>query len=60
MQILGSMSGDFVGFAGTRRQKFEVSDTPSLKIVLDRLKAAGVIAFQQGGQPRGRWKLRIA
>lgn len=60
MQILGSMSGDFVGFAGTAGQKFEVSDTPSLKIVLKHLKGAGMIVPQPGRQPRGRWKLRIA
>lgn len=59
-QILGSMSGDFIGFAGATGQKFEVADTALLKIVLDRLKAAGKIAFQPGRQPTGRWKLRIA
>ena len=60
MQILGSMSGDFFGFAGTGGQKFEVSDTPSLEIVLEHLKGAGMIVPQPGRQPRGRWKLRIA
>lgn len=60
MQILGRMSGDFVGFAGVTGQKFEVGDTPSLKNVLIRLKATGVIVPQPGRQPRGRWKLRIA
>src|SRR5699024_1481514 len=60
MQILASMSGDFSGFAGTERQKFEVGDTPSLEAVLDHLRAAGEITRQPGQQPRGRWKLRIA
>lgn len=60
MQVLGSMSGDFVGFAGTAGQKFEVSDTPSLEIVLEHLKGAGMVVPQPGRQPRGRWKLRIA
>jgi hypothetical protein len=60
MQILGRMSGDFVGFAGAARQKFEVEDTPSLGTVLDGLKSAGEIVPQPGRQPRGRWKLRIA
>lgn len=58
-QILGSMSGDFVGFAGATGQKFEVADSALLKAVLDRLKAAGKIVFQPGRQPAGRWKLRI-
>ncbi|MEL0626407.1 hypothetical protein V6245_05545 [Salinibacterium amurskyense] len=60
MQILSSMSGDFVGFAGTAGQKFAVGDTPSLESVLTLLKGAGMIAHQSGRQPRGRWKLRIA
>lgn len=60
VQILGSMSGDFVGFASAARQKFDVGDTPSLGTVLDRLKDAGEIVPQPGRQPRGRWKLRIA
>lgn len=59
LQILGCMSGAFAGFAGTSGHKFAVADTASLKAVLDRLKDAGVIAFQSGRQPRGRWKLRI-
>lgn len=60
LQVLGGMPGDFVGFAGSAGQKFEVRDTPSLEPVLARLKTAGLIRLQQGGQPRGRWKLRIA
>lgn len=60
MQILGRMSGDFVGFAGNARQKFEISDTPSLEFVLNDLKRAGMIVAQPGKQPRGRWKFRIA
>lgn len=60
MGILGSMTGDFVGFAGSSGQAFEVSNTPSLRSVVDRLKLAGVIKLQRGGQPRDRWKLRIA
>lgn len=60
LQVLGQMPGDFVGFAGTTGQKFEVSDTPSLKTVVNRLIVAGVIVPQPGRQPRGRWKLRIA
>lgn len=59
MEILGGMSGGFVGFAGSSGQKFEVTDTPSLKPVLDRLRAAAVIVLQPGGQPSGRWKLRV-
>jgi len=59
MQILGSMPGDFVGFAGATGQKFEVADMALLKTILDRLKAAGKIVFQPGRQPTGRWKLRI-
>jgi len=60
MHILGRMSGDFAGFAGSSGHKFEVATTPSLKAVLDLLKVAGRIKLQPGGQPRGRWKLRIA
>lgn len=60
MGILGSMSGDFVGFAGSTGQAFEVGNTPSLRAVVDGLKLAGVIKLQRGGQPRDRWKLRIA
>tara|TARA_R110002124_G_scaffold281719_1_gene456330 strand:+ start:7429 stop:7752 length:324 start_codon:yes stop_codon:yes gene_type:complete len=60
MGILGSMSGDFAGFAGAAGQAFEVGNTQSLRAVVDRLKLAGVIKLQQGGQPRDRWKLRIA
>lgn len=60
MQILGRLSGDFVGFAGTAGHKFEVSDTPSLEIVLNHLKGASMIVPQPGRQPKGRWKLRIA
>lgn len=60
MQILGSMSGDFSGFTASSGHKFEVANTASLKAVLDRLKLAGLIRFQPGGQPRERWKLRIA
>lgn len=60
MGILGSMSGDFVGFAGSTGQAFEVGNTPSLRSVVDGLKLAGVIKLQRGGQPRDRWKLRIA
>lgn len=60
MQILGNMSGDFVGFSGTTGQQFDVRDTPSLKVVLDRLKHAGKIVLQPGRQPKGRWKLRIS
>lgn len=60
LQILGNMPGDFVGFAGTAGQKFEVPDTPSLRQVLEQLKDAGVIVHQPGRQPSGRWKLRIA
>ena len=59
LQILGRMSGDFVGFAGPSGHKFEVPDTSSLKPVLDRLKAAGLLVAQPGRQPSGRWKLRI-
>lgn len=60
MQILGRMSGDFSGFTGSSGHKFEVANTASLKAVLDRLKLAGWIRFQPGGQPRERWKIRIA
>lgn len=60
LEILGGMSGDFVGFAGSSGQKFEVTDTPSLKPVLERLRAAAVIVLQPGGQPSGRWRLRVA
>lgn len=60
MQILGTMSGDFTGFAGASNHKFVVGDTPSLKYVLDVLRDAGEIVPQPGRQPRGRWKLRIA
>ncbi|MET4053154.1 hypothetical protein ABID81_002529 [Frigoribacterium sp. PvP054] len=60
LQILGDMPGDFVGFAGSAGQKFEVQNTPSLGALLDRLKFANLVKLQQGGQPRGRWKLRIA
>lgn len=60
IQILGRMSGDFAGFAGSSGHLFEVTNTTSLKAVLDRLKVAGRLRFQPGGQPRGRWKLRIA
>ena len=59
MQILGSMSGDFRGFSGSSGQKFEVSDTPSLGAVVERLKSADKVALQPGGRPKGRWKLRI-
>lgn len=59
LQILGLMSGDFAGFAGPSGHKFEVPDTASLTSALNRLKAAGVLAFQPGRQPTGRWKLRV-
>lgn len=59
LQILGRMSGDFAGFAGPSGHKFEVPDTASLASTLNRLKAAGVLAFQPGRQPNGRWKLRV-
>ncbi|MBC9926463.1 MULTISPECIES: hypothetical protein [unclassified Leucobacter] len=59
LQILGLMSGGFAGFAQPSEHKFEVADTPSMKALLDRLKVSGAIRFQPGGQPRGRWKLRI-
>lgn len=59
LHILGRMSGDFVGFAGSPGSKFEVPDTASLANVLKRLKVAGVLTFQPGRQPFGRWKLRI-
>lgn len=59
LHILGRMSGDFVGFAGASGHKFEVSDTASMSSALYRLKAAGVLAFQPGRQPTGRWKLRV-
>ena len=60
LQILGGMPGDFVGFAGPAGQMFEVADTPSLKAVVDRLKVADLVRLQRGGQPKGRWRLRIA
>lgn len=59
LRILGRMSGDFAGFAGPAGSNFDVPDTASLKNVLNRLKVAGVLAFQTGRQPSGRWKLRI-
>lgn len=59
LQILGRMSGDFAGFAGHSGHKFEVPDTASLASALNRLKAAGVLAFQPGRQPTKRWKLRV-
>ena len=60
MQILGSMSGGFGGFAGASGQKFEVADTASLDFVLQRLKRMGMITFQPGRQPKDKWRLKIA
>ncbi|WP_461640622.1 YobI family P-loop NTPase [Leucobacter sp. BZR 635] len=58
-RILGSMPGDFAGFAGATGQKFEVADVAFLKASLVWLKDAGEIVFQPGRQPAGRWKLKI-
>lgn len=60
VQILGRMSGGFDGFARPSGHKFEVVDTASLSGVVDRLKLAGVIKLQPGGQPKASWRLRVA
>lgn len=60
LYLLGLMSGDFLGFAGSSGHKFEVPDTASMKSVIARLKAAGLLTLQRGGRPKGRWKLRVA
>ncbi|TFD65586.1 hypothetical protein [Cryobacterium sp. Hb1] len=59
MELLARVPGDFVGFAGRSGDEFVVSETPSLAVILDRLRRGNAIEFPRG-RPQGRRKVRLA
>ncbi|WP_454173111.1 YobI family P-loop NTPase [Microbacterium maritypicum] len=58
--ILGRIPGEFAGFAHPSGHEFDVPESESLTVILDQLRADGVIGFPPGRSAKGRRKIRIA
>lgn len=57
-RVLGLLGGDYEGFNGDSEHEFHVPITDSIRVVLERLKAEGLVELPRGGK-RGRKKVKL-